>query len=104
MLGSVGPHGASATTGVQRSERHAWIVAGTLVALLLAMIVHRMMVDGPGGPRAPALLGCRFSISTGNNKMSWVVLVIAGFPVALVAAWVYDVTSHGVVRGTAGES
>jgi CheY-like chemotaxis protein len=31
-------------------------------------------------------------------------LVIAGFPVALVAAWVYDVTSSGVVRGTAGGS
>jgi DNA-binding response OmpR family regulator len=30
--------------------------------------------------------------------------VIAGFPVALVAAWVYDVTSSGVVRGTAGGS
>ena len=30
-------------------------------------------------------------------------VVIAGFPVALAAAWVYDVTSNGVVRGSATE-
>jgi CheY-like chemotaxis protein len=33
-----------------------------------------------------------------------VVLVIAGFPVALIAGWVYDVTSHGVVRATTSEA
>jgi len=44
---------ARTVSGVQRSERNAWIVAGTIVALLLGMIVYRMMVDGPGGPRPP---------------------------------------------------
>ena len=45
--------GAASASGVERSERIAWIVAGTVVALLLAMIVYRMMANDPAGARAP---------------------------------------------------
>ena len=41
------------TPGIQRSERNAWIVAGTIVALLLAMIGYRMIVGDRATPRAP---------------------------------------------------
>jgi hypothetical protein len=45
------PPRAGAST--DRSERNAWIVAGGIVAILLAVIVYKMFAGGPGGPAVP---------------------------------------------------
>ena len=51
---AAGAAGAARPGGTtDRSERTAWIVVGGIVALLLAVIVYRMLVGGPGGPAVP---------------------------------------------------
>jgi hypothetical protein len=47
--GSARPGGGSTT----RSERNAWIVAGGIVAILLAVIVYKMLAGDTAGPRTP---------------------------------------------------
>jgi hypothetical protein len=48
--GAGAPRGGGSTT---RSERNAWIVAGGIVAVLLAVIIYRMLAGDGTGPQAP---------------------------------------------------
>jgi hypothetical protein len=85
-----GPFGALGAFLWQLKRRFVYNVAATYAAVgFITLQAGELIV--------PALPGPAWLYT------ALVVLVIAGFPLALIAAWIYDVTSHGLIRTRVSE-